>query len=140
MIKSVHPKYRKRTDYCCCTGTVHCNYCIGQGKPPHLTVDKDFNQILITDKEQINELEQNMNDTKINDQTLAINAIKANAFIIGSVDSQGYLSFAATPTTHATAASARTECRRLAKTYPGKLYIFVQLTGAEMVPTNTISI
>lgn len=159
----LHPKYKRQTDYCCCTGTVHCRYCVGQGKPPHLTVDKYYNTVLIAakahmdeeekalqeyckvrvaeinNKEPINEL-TNMNDN-LKTQNQFILSVKRNNFIVGSVREDGTLSFAGNPTVHASASAARTECARLARLSPGKLYIFVQLAGGELSPTvTTVSI
>ncbi len=166
----LHPRYKKKTDYCCCTGTVHCNYCAGQGKPPHLTVDKDFNTILMVDKdyslkvltrsvildyeaydfskkaytkEPINELNEILKEPKMNSistQNEAIQAIKSQFYIVGSVDSSGNLSFSSNPVIQASVPSARAECKRLASITPGKMYVFVKLCGAELVPNNTISI
>lgn len=139
----LHPRYKKKTDYCCCTGTVHCNYCVGQGKPPHLTVDKDYNTILIADKERINELHEILKEPKMNSistQNEAISAIKSQFYIVGSVDSSGNVSFSANPVLQGSVASARAECKRLASITPGKMYVFVKFCGAELVPNNTISI
>lgn len=116
------------TNYCCCTQTVQCRYCIRANLEP-----------FIQPKEQINELE-NMN-TKLITQNHFIDAIKAGGnYIIGSVDNFGHISFATNPANHPSAAHARAECKRLAKLTPGKLYLFVKLDGAEMVPANTLSI
>lgn len=160
----LHPKYKRQTDYCCCTGTVHCRYCVGQGKPP---IDKDYNKDCNTvsiaskacmdrqekvlqeycklriaelnNKEPINEL-TNMNDN-LKTQNQFILSVKRNNFIVGSVREDGTLSFAGNPTVHASASAARTECARLARLSPGKLYIFVQLAGGELSPTvTTVSI
>lgn len=166
----LHPRYKKKTDYCCCTGTVHCNYCVGQGKPPHLTVDKDFNTILMADKdyslkalarsvildyeaydfskkaytkEEINELHEILKEPKMNSistQNEAISAIKSQFYIVGSVDSSGNVSFSDNPVLQGSVASARAECKRLASITPGKMYVFVKFCGAELVPNNTISI
>ena len=132
-----------KNNYCCCTGTVHCRYCKKRNILPHLTVDKDFNTVLISDKEQINELENIMNETtqKLDTQGLFISALKrAESYIVGSVSEAGYISFNTNPVLHSSPNSARTECKRLAGLSPGKLFVFVRLVGAEMVPTNTISI
>jgi hypothetical protein len=51
----LHSKYKRQIDYCCCTGTVHCRYCVGQGKPAHLTVDKDYNTVSIASKAYMDE-------------------------------------------------------------------------------------
>ena len=65
----------------------------------------------------------------------AIDHIKNRRFIVGSFSADLGLSFSETPAIHFDAAAARSECRRLARMNPGKLYLFVQLVGAEMVPT-----
>lgn len=159
----LHQKYKRRTDYCCCTGTVHCRYCVGQGKPPHLTVDKDYNTVSIESKaymderkqtlievrrkyqkpdyEPVNELENMTETQRLNTQANFIIAVRKNYFVVGSVDDRGTMSFASNPVVHGGASAARAECARLAKLNPGKLYIFVQLAGGEMVPaTQTVSI
>lgn len=108
---------------------------------PGTILDFDIKASLSTtaSKEPINELE-NMN-TKLVTQDNFINAIKgSNRYIVGSVDSAGTLSFAQNPAYHTSTVDARAECKRLAKQYPGKLYIFVGLQGGEMVPANSISI
>lgn len=157
----LHPKYKRFTNYCCCTGTVHCNYCKGQGKPPHLTVDKDYNTVLIQDSmnktlldfastskdgfyerafKQINELEDMNEITQITTQESAFNVIKLQGYIIGSIDAQGNVSISNSPKVHLGPHSARTECARLAKINPGKAFFFTKMIGAEMVPNTFISI
>lgn len=90
-------------------------------------------------KEPINEL-NNMNDTLKTPGQFVI-SVKRNNFIVGSVSADGTLSFSSNPTVHASASAARTECARLARLNPGKLYIFVQFAGGELVPVmNTVSI
>ena len=86
----------------------------------------------------INELD-NMNTT-IHTQTDAISAIRAKQFIIGSISANGGISFSLTPAVHNTATEARKECKRLAQLSSGKMYFFVQLSGAEMVPVTSVSI
>jgi hypothetical protein len=76
----------------------------------------------------------------LNTQANAISAIKLNSFIIGSVDAHGAFSISSSPREQSSASQAREECKRLAKLNPGKLYVFMQLNGAEMIPQNTISI
>lgn len=83
-------------------------------------------------KESIN------NMTKLNTQSIAISAIKGSNFIVGSVDATGQFSIAGNPMAQYDAASARAECKRLAKLTPGKLYFFTQFRGAEMVPTTPV--
>lgn len=81
------------------------------------------------------------NSNKIMNQISLISAIKIRSFIVGSQDPvTGSISFAAHPATHSTSSAARTECKRLAAMSPGKLYLFVELVGAELVPNNTVSI
>ena len=156
--------YKK--DYCCCTGTVHCRYCIRAGKPAHLTVDKDYNTVLIdytrvftyaygstikqrkepvkydaygnSIREPINELE-NMS-TPLRTQQEAINAIKLGNYMVVSVSGTGDWSMSPSPSAHANTTSARAECARLARLNPGKMFSFIKLAGAELVPANTISI
>ena len=88
-------------------------------------------------KEPINELETM---SKINTQQDAINSVKSGWFIIGSVSATGDVSFSSIPTLQYNAQDARTECKRLATLTPGKLYIFVKLSGGELVPNFTLSI
>ena len=84
---------------------------------------------------------QQMTSTKMTTQTQAISAIRGSNFIVGSVDSLGNFSIASNPAIQYDAGAARTECKRLAKLSPGKLYFFTRFAGAEMVPTTpTVSI
>lgn len=79
--------------------------------------------------------------TRLNTQAEAIEAVKGSLYIVGSVDANGDFSFSPSPMSHYGATSARSECKRLAKCYPGKMFIFVELSGAEMVSVApTISI
>lgn len=86
-----------------------------------------------------NEMMNNkMEHTKyMNDFSSTILSIKAGKFIVGSFTEQSGLSFSEKPVTHDTAIEARTECKRLAKLNPGKLFVFVKLAGAELLPVNT---
>jgi hypothetical protein len=63
--------------------------------------------------------------------------VKGKQYIVGSF-SAGGISFSATPVLHPDAVSARKECKRLAAMNPGKAYLFVQLSGAELVPTTPV--
>ena len=76
----------------------------------------------------------------MNKQEMALDNVRKGVFIVGSIDEQGTISFAPNPMVHADATAARTECKRLAQVRPGKAFTFVKFAGAEMVPTNTISI
>ena len=100
---------------------------------------RDFydNVFKIINKEPINEL-QIMD--KINTQQEAIQQVKNGTYIIGSVGANGLVSFSATPSIQYNSQNARAECKRLAAISPGKLFIFVKLSGGEMVPTATVSI
>lgn len=135
----IHSRYKRFTSYCCCTTTVQCNYCIGQGKPVHLIVDKEDMDTV----NELNELQNKMNySSKLNDHGSFIHAIRTKQFIVGSVDANGFMSFAHNPTAQTTRGAARVECNRLAKLNTGKMYIFVELGGAEYVPVSvqTVSI
>ena len=78
---------------------------------------------------------------KIMNKTELISSIQTHQFIVGSQDSlTNHVSFSPNPTIHLTSSAARAECKRLANLLPGKLYFFVELAGAELVPNNTISI
>ena len=81
-----------------------------------------------------------MTPTKINTQASAVENIKNRNFIVGSVSADGHLSVSANPATHGTTTLARAEAKRLARIEPGKMFVILQLMGAELVPTNTVSI
>ena len=70
---------------------------------------------------------------KINDLPSAIKNTTENNYVVGSFDGM-HFSVSGNPTIHTTSASARAECGRLANVTPGKMYIFLQLKGAELVP------
>lgn len=82
------------------------------------------------------ELDQIMINDKLNSQAAAVSAIKNGYYIIGSVSTSGTVSFADSPTIHTNHITARAECKRLAALCPGKLYTFVRLHGAEVVPVT----
>jgi hypothetical protein len=85
-----------------------------------------------SETEKINELNAIMNNIKINNQATMHSAVRNKQYIIGSyVDGTG-VSFNATPTVQYSLMQARSECRRLAKLYPGKTFFFVKLEGGEM--------
>jgi hypothetical protein len=89
----------------------------------------------------INDIETIMNKNSLDTQADAINAIRNQHYIVGSVSAQGSFSFSATPVVQYTVADARQECKRLANQNPGKLFVFVKLQGAELIPTTpTLSI
>ena len=96
-----------------------------------------YSTVTGTRKEPINEL-QNMD--KINTQQDAVQHVKAGTYIIGSVAPNGSVSFSPNPNIQYTSQSARTECKRLAASNPGKLFIFVKLSGGELVPNTVVSI
>ena len=73
--------------------------------------------------------------TKAANINAAIDHIKHGRFIVGSFSADLGLSFSETPAVHFDSGSARKECKRLAAMHPGKLFLFVKLSGAEMMPT-----
>lgn len=77
---------------------------------------------------------------KMTNQNHALNSVRNGGFIICSIDKSGNLSFALNPIVHSDANAARAECRRLAGINRGKAFIFVKLSGAELVPDTAISI
>jgi hypothetical protein len=85
-------------------------------------------------------LTESLKMTRLDTQNAFMNAIRSRNFIVGSVDASGNLSFASNPTLHTNRTAARAEASRLAKLNPGKLYTFVELAGAELVPNQTVSI
>ena len=101
----------------------------------------DTKEHLLAIINELNEIEKPMNQA-LHSQELFASAIRAKQYIVGSVCSEGTLSFSGNPVPHAGRALARAECSRLAKINPGKLYVFVCFEGAEMLPkpTATISI
>lgn len=50
-------------------------------------------------------------------------------YIVGSVRSDGYFSFSATPKVHPTELSAKVEVERLAKATPGNTYVYLEIKG-----------
>lgn len=88
--------------------------------------------------DNIHELYVVMNHTKITDQKTAHDAIRNRQYIVGSFSPTTGISFSTEPTIQYSSMQARTECKRLAKMYPGKTFVYVQLQGAEMlVPQPT---
>lgn len=89
--------------------------------------------------DEIHELSSIMIKTTIFDQSSAHEAVRNKRYIIGSYHPANGISFSAEPAIHYLARDARAECKRLAKLYPGKTYIYVCLEGAEMtIPQPTI--
>lgn len=81
----------------------------------------------------------NMNNT-LRTQIDALNAVRSKNFIVASVASNGDFSLSASPAAHISATDARIEAKRLAHLSPGKAFVILNLTGAEMVPVSTVSI
>ena len=71
----------------------------------------------------------NMNDV--------IDYVRKGGYIVGSFNPQLGVSFSVTPVVHGDPASARAECKRLAQANPGNMFMFLKLTGAELVPSTT---
>lgn len=81
---------------------------------------------------------QPTNMNKIIDFKSAGDAIRGKGFIVGSVDSNGIVSFSPNPVVHPTALAARAECSRLADATHDKAYIYTQLLGAEQVVSKPL--
>ena len=81
---------------------------------------------------------------RISTQVEAINATREKAVLIGSVDAAGNVSFSANPVAHDKwdTNGVRAELKRLARENPGKMFISVQMVGAELVipQPNTLSV
>lgn len=73
----------------------------------------------------------------LNTQANFIEATKCGAYIVGSVSADGALSFSSKPAVHNSPQAARAECSRLSDANPGKLYLFVRLTGGQIRPVST---
>lgn len=78
-----------------------------------------------------------INPVKIQTQNQALDAIRSANIMVGSVSAGGTVSFASNPVAHNSSVSARLEAKRLAALEPGKLFVLVQLVGAEMLPTQS---
>ncbi len=81
---------------------------------------------------QINELNNIMIQIKINNETALHSTIRNKQYIVGSFTPGVGISFNTTPTVQYSTMLARSECKRLAKLYPGKTFFFVKLEGGEM--------
>lgn len=77
-----------------------------------------------------------MNTDKITTLNGATSAIRNQFYIVGAFSVNGGVSFSPNPTIHTSASDARLECKRLAVNTPGKLYLFVKLSGAEFAPAS----
>lgn len=80
----------------------------------------------------INELEGIMNQTslKIAHDLDMVNAVQRKKYIVGSF-SAGVFSVSSQPFGHYSEAQARAECSRLATANPNKLFVYLQIQGAE---------
>ena len=86
----------------------------------------------------INQFTPTMNT--LNTQSQVLDAVRAHKYLVLSSSKEGDMSVAQNPVAHTSEESARKECQRLARISPGKAFIIVELTGAELIPTNNISI
>lgn len=85
--------------------------------------------------EQINELKSTMNTpSKINSIDSAVTITRQMGYIIGSVDATGEFSVSKNPAVHVSIHTARAELQRLSKTNRGRLYVMMQIQGAELTP------
>jgi hypothetical protein len=100
----------------------------------------DLTQYRNIDINAIHELTEIMNNTKIHTETELHTAVRAGQYIIGSFHPSTGLSFNGAPTVQYSPSQARTECKRLAKLYPGKTFVYVKLLGAEMIVAQPTSV
>jgi hypothetical protein len=70
------------------------------------------------------------------DQTQAEQCLRARAFIVGSIDSSGVLSFSPRPVVHSSETGAAAEADRLSKINPNKTFVWVQLRGGRKLVNN----
>lgn len=94
---------------------------------------------------KVNELDAIINQNTptmntMNTQSQVLDAVREHKYLVLTSDKEGDMSVAACPVAHTSEDSARKECRRLARISPGKAFIIVELAGAELIPTDTISI
>jgi hypothetical protein len=66
-------------------------------------------------------------------QSNAAQQVKTRAFVVGSIDANGYFSLSSRPYFHASLVDANAEAARLARKEPGKLFVSMQLTGGSLV-------
>lgn len=90
----------------------------------------------IVNSEPINELD-NLKQERKNMISAVIDSIKKGHFIVGSYTDAAGVSFSSRALIYTDATSARAECKRLASFHPGKLFMFVKLSGAELLPVST---
>lgn len=82
-----------------------------------------------------------MNNTvSLNTNLLALTAVRARQFIVGSINSRGEFSIALNPTAHKSLTSALAECDRLSRLNPGKTFIALQFAGGRLMPATPSAI
>lgn len=98
--------------------------CVKQAREIVANQFKSYNEMM---KQKGKEIMNNINE--------AASHVKLGGYLVGSYTPAMGLSFSSSPVVHSSPEDARAECRRLAKLNPGKMYLFVKLSGAEYVPT-----
>lgn len=78
---------------------------------------------------ELNKLETN----KMHKLDQALDAVSSRNYIVGSINPEGMWSFSASPVVHYTEQAAKQEALRLARIYPGKVFVYTQLRGAVQV-------
>lgn len=108
--------------------------------PTTLKSWQDAFNILYSEEIYYTNKENEKVNTSLRTQSQAIEAIRNGQYIVVSVGANGDFSMSASPMPQSSATAARAECQRLARINPGKLFAFLKFSGAEMIPTNTMSI
>ena len=98
---------------------------------------KEYAEILLKYSKIIesNKMNTNRSVKQMNTLDKVTSNVRAGNFVVGSFDGATF-SVSNTPVPHTTSHDARAECARLARLYPGKLFVFLQLKGAELIPST----
>lgn len=74
------------------------------------------------------------------DTVTHVDPIGNRLYMVGSLDVNGVVSFSSQPVYHASEVSAKDECIRLAKSNPGKNFMYVRILGGAMLPSANVKL